>query len=362
MKKILLLFCFAICASLSYGQFKVTSDGINHALNKRMVVGEDAGNKLVLVQVGFGRTAAGGSGIDFDSGDGSTFGTRFSRGATGLGALTHQGAQPLQLITQNAAAIEFKTNSATLARMTIQSTGQVDIRGAATVMGGVAVTSDKKLKKNIDKLNLGLEEVLKLNPVTYEYTGEAGTSTARPYVGLIAQELQKVAPSFVSDNTFIERDEAGNVISEKTFLQIHDSELKYMLVNAIQDQQAMINIQAEKIANLEDMINAIGSTGQDVNTTNINLSAYDTAEIGENYPNPFSNQTSIDYIIPSDSKNSAINIYNNTGSLMRTVSISHVGEGTLNINAESLPSGTYTYQLVVDGKNISANKMIVSNK
>ena len=358
MKKIILLFVFASFASLSFGQFKVVSSGENRALNKTLVVGSEAGSALARVIVGRDRTSTGGAAIDFRNGDGTAFGTRFSRGANGNGALTHQGTAPLQIITQNAAPIEFKTNNSSLARMTIQSTGQIDIRGNATVMGGTNVTSDSRLKKNVNQFDLGLETVLEMNPVSYDYTGAHGSVTNRAFVGLIAQELQKIAPDFVSNNTFVERDEDGNVVSEDVFLQIHDSELKYILVNAIKDQQSLIDAQTNRIEVLEELITS--GTGSNSINSNVTLTSYDLAELGQNTPNPFNGQTYIKYIVPTDAQNSSINIFGSNGQLLREVSIDHVGEGELAVDAQDLNSGTYSYQLVVDGRALETKKMVLS--
>lgn len=337
-------------ASLSYGQFKVVATGENQALHKTLVVGSEAGSALARVIVGRDRTATGGAAIDFLNGDGSTFGTRFSRGKNGLGALTHQGGMPLQLITQNAAPIEFKTSNATLARLTIQASGQVDIRGNATVNGGIAVTSDLRKKKNISDLQYGLDEVLAMRPVSYEYTGESFTPTNRAYVGLVAQELAKIAPDFVSTNTLVERNEDGEVLSTEEILQIHDSELKYILVKAIQEQQ-------ELIKDLEEKLNSIGDASSLPNRTQVTLEGYDLAELSQNRPNPFNVNTTIDYVIPTSSKNAQLNIIGLNGQTIKSIDIEHVGEGSLDVNTSNLPSGTYSYQLVVDGKLISTEKM-----
>lgn len=341
---------------MSYSQFRVDGNGQNNALHRTLTVGTDAGSALSRVIVGFNRSAPGGAAIDFNNGDGQTFGTRFSRAANGIGGLTHQGGQPLQLITQQAADIEFRTNGANVPRMVITSTGTVNIQGNATVNGGVAVTSDKRLKKDINDLDLGLETVLQMNPVTYSYTGDFGTSTTRPFVGLVAQELQKIAPDFVSNNTVTARNDEGEVIAEETFLQIHDSELKYVLVNAIKDQQEMIQAQAERISELENKINTLGDASS-TNQTNVTLSTYDLAELQQNRPNPFNDSTVIDYVVPTNSQNASINIIGLNGQTIKSIDVDHVGQGSLNVNTADLPSGVYTYQLVVDGKLISTEKM-----
>ena len=45
---------------------------------------------------------------------------------------------------------------------------------------------------------------------------------------------------------------------------------------------------------------------------------------------------------------------------MKTVAIQHLGKGTLIVDADDLPSGTYSYTLNVDGRTIKTSKMAVA--
>jgi len=362
MKKIILLFCFAVSASMSYGQFKVTSDGINNALNRVMIVGADAAAGTAEVRVGEGRASAGGSAFYFfNSTATGPSNAAFGMGVSPTGVVNFQSDSGnfLQFRTIDAQPMIFRTANAV--RMTIGATGSVAIAGSASVNGGVAVTSDLKTKKNIDDFQLGLEEVLKLRPVSYEYNGVANTNpNGRSYVGLIAQELEKVAPNFVSNHEVNNYAENGDIISTEEILKIHDTELKYLLVNAIQEQQILISDQADKISELQEAMSTFGSS-ETLNNTTISLSSYDLAELNQNTPNPFNNQTTISYVVPTDAQNAQISIFGQNGQLMKTLDIDHVGQGNLTVNADNLPSGTYSYQLVVDGRSIQTNVMVVAN-
>ena len=97
------------------------------------------------------------------------------------------------------------------------------------------VTSDFRLKKNITALPYGLKEVLQLRPVRYQWKNSAAKDDSQ-YLGLIAQEAKKVIPEVVNEGTD----------AEKT-LGIKYSDLVPVLINAIQDQQKIID--AQKIDN-----------------------------------------------------------------------------------------------------------------
>ncbi|MCH1503072.1 MAG: tail fiber domain-containing protein [Verrucomicrobiales bacterium] len=91
---------------------------------------------------------------------------------------------------------------------------------------GTINTSDERLKTNIQDLNYGLEEVLKMRPTRYNWKS-APNDTDK--VGLIAQELQTIIPEVV---------EASD--DEDKTLGVAYSELITLLVRAIQEQQEQI--------------------------------------------------------------------------------------------------------------------------
>ena len=109
------------------------------------------------------------------------------------------------------------------------------VNGTAGKPGGGSwtATSDKRLKKNIGPYTDGLEQVLAIRPVKYQYNELAGTDTEVEYVGVIAQELQKVAPYMV-----------GNFDLDGTgYLDVDNSAMTYMLINAVKEQQTLIERQ-----------------------------------------------------------------------------------------------------------------------
>lgn len=88
--------------------------------------------------------------------------------------------------------------------------------------------SDKNLKEDLDEYTDGLDKVMKIRPVSYEYNGKAGTDPNKKHVGIIAQEMKEIAPYMV------DFDENGE------YLQYNSGALSYMLVNATQTQQKYI--------------------------------------------------------------------------------------------------------------------------
>jgi len=79
----------------------------------------------------------------------------------------------------------------------------------------------------------------------------------------------------------------------------------------------------------------------------------------ENYPNPFSESTTIRYSVPTNSI-VTIKLYDLNGRLLKTIlnEQKNTGDYELNFRSENLQSGTYLYQVQV-GDIIGAQKMLI---
>ena len=103
---------------------------------------------------------------------------------------------------------------------------------------GTIQTSDRNLKKEIQPLNYGLEEVMKLNPVKFKWNSGNDDSYK---LGLIAQEILPVINEVVKTHNYVQSDDSGAI--EKVELEnlgVYYSDLIPVLINAIQEQQAQI--------------------------------------------------------------------------------------------------------------------------
>ena len=99
---------------------------------------------------------------------------------------------------------------------------------------GVIQTSDSRLKENIDDLQYGLEDVMKLKPVTFNWIDKPEKGTK---IGFLAQELNMVIKEAVYE------DEEGKT----DILGVNYADLVPVLTKAIQEQQ--IEIEKEKAKN-----------------------------------------------------------------------------------------------------------------
>jgi hypothetical protein len=129
---------------------------------------------------------------------------------------------------------------------TSSPTAKLSVNGTANKPGGGswAVFSDARSKENVLKYTRGLEELMQLKPVSFTYKEEFGFG-AETYVGLIAQEVEKVAPEMVKEV------EVGHLTD---FKELDPNELTYMLINAVKSLN-------EKVEKLESEIAELKSSG-----------------------------------------------------------------------------------------------------
>jgi hypothetical protein len=99
---------------------------------------------------------------------------------------------------------------------------------------GTINTSDRREKKNIKSLSYGLKEVLKLEPVSFEWKEDKGDGLKK--IGFIAQDVYEVLPEVVY--------KAKN---ENEKWGINYAEINALLTKAIQEQQELILKQKEQI-------------------------------------------------------------------------------------------------------------------
>ena len=174
----------------------------------------------------------------------------------------------------------------------------LEVNGSAGKPGGgsFVASSDRRLKKNISEYSSGLKEVLQINPVTFQYNGKGNTKdNGDTFVGVIAQEYKKIEPAavelrpMVQASTSVEKDQKGNgiihknITSTEDYLTVDPSSLPYMLVNAIQDQQSIIEEQNEKIIELESKMFSILAQLEDLALTELNTQGKENVTLSSAY-------------------------------------------------------------------------------
>lgn len=243
---------------------------------------------------------------------------------------------------------------------------------------GVKLTSDRRLKNNINNINNSLSKLLELQGVSYTlksitpnklFNSDATSgnmtekeikdkaffdewhreqeriTNTKMHNGFIAQDMRNVFPELVDED-------------KNGYLSVDYIGLIPIIVESLKEMQSTIELQNQKICELEAIIADNGPKTRAAG--DYSYSTPDAPKLFDCTPNPFNSQTEIKYIIPTESKNSQICIYNMTGELKRKYDLREKN-GEIIVSSSGLNSGMFLYALIIDGKVIDTKKMIVAN-
>jgi hypothetical protein len=255
---------------------------------------------------------------------------------------------------------------------------------------GVLLTSDERMKENINPLNSSLSLLQQLNGVSYHLKNTNVDSKMKEIqtlstdltddltekerrdkaffenwekeqannkelkIGFLAQELRTVFPELVKED-------------HEGILSIDYIGLIPVIVESIKEQQEIIHAQSGKIKELETAINnltgsaSLRSGADDASETG--LTAISSGELTnaflyQNTPNPFQVKTEIRYFLPEEVKTATIYIFTMEGSLIKKLDAGR--SGSVDIKGADLSAGMYLYTLIADGKEVDTKRMILT--
>lgn len=250
--------------------------------------------------------------------------------------------------------------------------GDVFISGSGIVNGGTPITSDIQFKTNINPIQSASTIISQMQPKSFYFDTLANNamsfSTAKQY-GLIAQDVEQVLPELVKNVTRpTQYDTSGNVTyQELNFKTVNYNAFIALLIKSQQEQQSTIDSMRTMMTQMATILNSCCQntnirTQTNANNTNtvidVELSDKDIIVLNQNVPNPFAEQTTIAYNVPEKSGFAQIIFNDMKGQIIKVVDIKAKGKGQLNVFANDLSTGMYTYSLYVDGKLIDTKKMV----
>jgi len=96
-------------------------------------------------------------------------------------------------------------------------------------------------------------------------------------------------------------------------------------------------------------------------STSINNNLKEEIKVGQNFPNPFNQTTTINLSLVTNA-NVQIIIYNSLGQIVCKTAISNysIGNHSLTISADNLQDGIYTYLVTINNRNSISGRMVVS--
>jgi hypothetical protein len=127
----------------------------------------------------------------------------------------------------------------------------LEVNGDAGKPGGGSwsAPSDARMKENITPYADGLSTLLKINPVKYHYNQLSGFDTKPEYIGVLAQDLKSIAPYMVG--SFQKKGD--------TYYNVDNSAMTYILINAVKEQQLMIDKQQQQIDELKKLVQQLAN-------------------------------------------------------------------------------------------------------
>ncbi len=250
---------------------------------------------------------------------------------------------------------------------------------------GTINTSDAREKKNVEKLEYGLAEVMKMKPVNFEWNNRPQDGKK---IGFIAQDLLEIIPEVVVTKEAVENRETGEITyKEADIYGVFYADIIPVLANAIQEQQAQIEeLKPEAMVSREDfedlkaenallkdqiaeIMSRLSSFDSDLQSCCMSHSGggkalgveMDRAELGQNIPNPFGESTIIKFYLPANANQAVIRVTNLDGKAVQDFKLDGMtGHNQVEFTTSGLASGTYLYTLFVDGDFISTKKMMIA--
>jgi hypothetical protein len=256
--------------------------------------------------------------------------------------------------------------------------GDVWINGPATATGFAATTSDENFKKEINDITNANDLLMQLNPKSFYFDtlNQYGFNFSnRKQYGLIAQQVENILPELVSDKLKPATvDTTGAIVNPSVnYKTLNYDAFISILIKGHQEQNAiishqdsMINELNNRLNNLENCINSLNLCNQNQPTQmaqpttgqTITLNTVQSIVLNQNVPNPFAEQTVITFSLPENIQKANILFYDSNGKMINNVDIKERGNSQLNVFANDLSTGIYTYTLVADGQIVATKKMV----
>ena len=272
---------------------------------------------------------------------------------------------------------------------------------AVTSIGGEVnwtAFSDGRYKKNLKADVPGLEFITKLRPVTYtlDVSGIDSKLTAKQpaagagvkladetakllaavqpsteeqiakaekakvvYTGFVAQEVEEAAKALNYDFSGVDKPK-----NKEDFYGLRYGDFVVPLVKAVQELSVENKElkednkqQQQQIEELKGLVNKLlNSQPVTTNNTNVNITG---AYLEQSTPNPSRGSALIRYHLPQGTASAQVVVTNSKGQVLKTIALNSRGDGQVSLQGSSLPAGTYTYSLWIEGRQADTKQMII---
>lgn len=259
--------------------------------------------------------------------------------------------------------------------------GALHVTGQISSTNGTIVLSDQQFKTNINALNNASSIINQLQPKVYNLDSVNFSQFGfdnKQHMGLIAQDVELILPNLVSNNVILaQTDSLGNEITPQVnYKGLNYQELIPLMIAGMKEQQSELHTKDSLLNNLQSEINYIKecllnariceegnrtinqNPTTETNQKSIELINTNSIILDQNLPNPFAENTVINYNIPTDVVEAKLMFYDLNGRIIKELIIEERGESKLTVYGTNLKTGVYTYSLIADGELIATKKMV----
>lgn len=221
--------------------------------------------------------------------------------------------------------------------------------------GTWTVLSDKRLKSDVKGFSDGLAAVRGIKPVTFHYNASSGYDTKPEYVGVLAQDLQAIAPYMVKESKIT--DAEGKV---QDYLAVDFGAMDFVLVNAVKELDAALQVQQSEneilraaIADLRAEVNALKS-----GSTASFLAVEPSITVA---PNPTSAEAKLTITLPKGTQAASLQVIGLDGTVYSTCHVDPFLMTPMILVTQDMPASTYLLKLIADGKPVATTHLVVSH-
>ncbi len=376
MKKLILFSVFIMCVFGVYAQVKVKSTG--RVISGPELINNDPDNIINLHVFGSGAVGCNGRIAIGDYGRASTGSCNIV-----VGEYSNYDSDQLWLHGKNGIYLTYNNGSSVIGSYDVRNGNKFSFN-CELWSSGVKLTSDERLKTNVNKISGSMTNLRKLNGVSYNLLQkesviaqkgitksakvsdtvklsekeqkdktffeayEANVKNAKPKrMGFLAQDLQKIFPELV------EKDSSG-------YFSVDYIGLIPVIIEALKEQDSIISTQNIQIKALQKSIKNSGGLKSAQVLTDPTSTTASVATLSQNVPNPFNQTTEIGYFLPETTQKAVLYIYNMNGLQLKSIPIQNTGNGSVTINGSEFQPGMYIYTLVADGHEIDTKRMILT--
>ena len=258
---------------------------------------------------------------------------------------------------------------------------------------GVAINSDRSLKENIEPIENALDRLMQLQGLSFnfiDHPADERRGRMLPPQDSIFEALQERTPELTKE-TFLQMEEEQSrrrlgVIAqdvEKVFPElvrtqedglktVFYSELTAVLIEAIREQQAQIEELRSELRVLQGGIIGIPAPppiqtmSAPAPASNDDWTSFDettsnrTATLFQNVPNPFRQETRVEFYLPQTVTTAFLIFYDLQGRQLHQITLTQRGEGVEFISGSQFAPGIYLYALIADGQAVAVKQMIIT--